>query len=130
MIGISSALLSVAAPTETLEIINIITSSVIDVPPTGYAVYAATKAYIRQLSKSWSKEMARFNITSNCILPDYMQTTFEPMEDFQLEQMRNVHPLKELLKPEEVAEVVYRMIQMTQQVNGVEIPINAGQHMI
>ncbi len=112
------------------KIINIITSSVIDVPPTGYAVYAATKAYIRQLSKSWSKEMARFNITSNCILPDYMQTTFEPMEDFQLEQMRNVHPLKELLKPEEVAEVVYRMIQMTQQVNGVEIPINAGQHMI
>ena len=111
------------------KIINIITSYVMDVPPTGFSVYTATKAYIRQMSKSWSKELGRFNITSNCILPDYMQTTFEPMEDFQLEQMRNVHPLKELLKPEEVAEVVYRMIQMTQQVNGVEIPVNAAQHM-
>ena len=54
------------------KIINIITSYVMDVPPTGFSVYTATKAYIRQLSKSWSKELGRFNITSNCILPDYM----------------------------------------------------------
>ena len=112
------------------KILNIITSSVIDVPPIGYSVYAATKAYIRQLSKSWSKELGRFNITSNCILPDYMQTDFGQLEEFQLEQMRNAHPLKELLKPEDVAEVVCHLIQSTQQLNGVEIPINAAQHML
>jgi NAD(P)-dependent dehydrogenase (short-subunit alcohol dehydrogenase family) len=112
------------------KIINIITSSVIDVPPTGYSVYAATKAYIRQLSKSWSKELGRFNITSNCVLPDYMQTDFGQLEDFQLEQMRNAHPLKELLKPEDVAEVVCHLIQSSQQLNGVEIPINAAQHIM
>lgn len=112
------------------KIINIITSSVIDVPPTGYSVYAATKAYIRQLSKSWSKELGRFNITSNCVLPDYIQTDFGQLEDFQLEQMRNAHPLKELLKPEDVAEVVCHLIQSSQQLNGVEIPINAAQHIM
>jgi NAD(P)-dependent dehydrogenase (short-subunit alcohol dehydrogenase family) len=112
------------------KIINIITSSVIDTPPTGYSVYAATKAYIRQLSKSWSKELGRFNITSNCVLPDYMQTDFGQLEDFQLEQMRNAHPLKELLKPEDVAEVVCHLIQSSQQLNGVEIPINAAQHIL
>ena len=76
-----------------------------------------------------SKELGRFNITSNCILPDYMQTDFGQVEDFQLEQMKNAHPLKELLKPQEVAEVVCQLLNTTQQLNGVEIPINAAQHM-
>lgn len=112
------------------KIVNIITSYVMDVPPTGFSVYTATKAYIRQLSKSWSKELGRFNITSNCILPDYMLTDFGQVEDFQLEQMREAHPLKELLKPQEVAEVTAQLIRATQQLNGVEIPINAAQHFI
>ena len=111
------------------KIINIITSYVMDVPPTGFSVYTATKAYIRQMSKSWSKELGRFNITSNCILPDYMQTSFGQVEDFQLDQMKNAHPLKELLKPEEVAQVAHHLIQSSQQLNGVEIPVNAAQHM-
>ena len=111
------------------KIINIITSYVMDVPPTGFSVYTATKAYIRQLSKSISKEMGRFNITSNCILPDYMQTDFGKVEDFQLEQMKDAHPLKELLKPQEVAELVASLLKASQQLNGAEIPVNAAQHM-
>ena len=111
------------------KIINIITSYVIDVPPTGFSVYTATKAYIRQLSKSICKEMGRFNITSNCILPDYMQTDFGKVEDFQLEQMKDAHPLKELLKPQEVAELVASLLKASQQLNGAEIPVNAAQHM-
>ena len=112
------------------KIINIITSYVMDVPPTGFSVYTATKAYIRQLSKSISKECGRFNITSNCILPDYMQTDFGKVEDFQIEQMKNAHPLKELLRPEEVAQIAAMLMNASQQLNGVEIPVNAAQHMI
>lgn len=112
------------------KIINIITSYVMDVPPTGFSVYTATKAYIRQLSKSWSKELGKFNITSNCILPDYMQTDFGQVEDFQLEQMKQTHPLKQLLMPEEVANVVLSIIQASQQLNGVDIPVNAAQHIL
>lgn len=112
------------------KIINIITSAVIDTPPLGYSVYACTKAYIRQLSKSICKENARFNITSNCILPDYMQTGFTKVADFQIEQMTDIHPLKRLLQPEEVACVIKSVIQSSQQLNGVEIPINAAQHIM
>lgn len=112
------------------KVINIITSYVVDVPPTGFSVYTATKAYIRQLSKSISKELGRFNVTSNCILPDYMQTDFGHVEDFQLEQMKEAHPLKELLKPQEVAEIVCQLLKASQQLNGVEIPINAAQHIM
>lgn len=112
------------------KIINIITSYVMDVPPTGFSVYTATKAYIRQISKSLSKELGRFNITSNCILPDYMQTDFGQVEDFQLEQMKDAHPLKKLLKPQEVADIIYQLLKASQQLNGVEIPINAAQHIL
>lgn len=112
------------------KIINIITSSIIDLPPLGYSVYASTKAYIRQLSKSICKEYGRFNITSNCILPDYMTTDFAHVEEFQLEQMINAHPLKRLLTPEEVAQTICHIIHTSQQLNGVEIPINAAQHLI
>lgn len=112
------------------KIVNILTSYLIDVPPTGFSVYTATKAYIRQLSKCISKEYGRFNITSNCILPDYMATPFGQVEDFQLEQMIADHPLKTLLKPAEVADIIYGIVMSSQQLNGVEIPINAGQHLI
>ena len=112
------------------KIVNIITSYLIDVPPTGFSVYTATKAYIRQLSRSISREYGRFNITSNCVLPDFMNTGFGHVEDFQLEQMKSAHPLKELLDPSEVAEVVYHLIKSSQQINGIDIPINAGQHMM
>lgn len=112
------------------KIINIITSSVIDTPPIGYSMYTANKAYIRQLSKSWSKENARFNITSNCILPDFMQTGFSKLEEIQLEQLVNSHPLKKLLHPNEVAEIISFLITATQQINGAEIPVNSAQHIL
>ena len=112
------------------KIINIITSYVIDTPPTGMAIYTATKAYLRQISHSISKEFARFNITSNCLLPEYMNTNFGKVEDFQLEQMTASHPLKQLLKPEEVAQIIGHIVNSSQQLNGVDIPINAAQHIM
>ncbi len=112
------------------KIINIITSYVIDTPPAGMSIYAATKAYLRQISKSISKEFGRFNITSNCLLPEYMNTTFGKVADFQLEQMTAVHPLKQLLTPKEVAEIIVHIVNSSQQLNGVEIPINAAQHIM
>lgn len=112
------------------KIINIITSYVIDTPPAGMAIYTATKAYLRQISRSISKEFARFNITSNCLLPEYMNTNFGKVEDFQLEQMIAAHPLKKLLLPEEVAQIISHIVNSSQQLNGVEIPINAAQHIM
>lgn len=112
------------------KIINIITSYVIDTPPTGMAIYVATKAYLRHISRSISKEFGRFNITSNCLLPEYMNTNFGKVEDFQLEQMTAAHPLKRLLTPDEVAQVIVHFVNSSQQLNGIEMPINAAQHIM
>ena len=111
-------------------IVTVLTSSLLDLPPMGYSVYTATKAYIEQLSKCWSKENARFGITANCVSPEYMQTTFADVDERVLEQMVHDHPLKRLLQPEEVAKVVVLLLTLSNQVNGVNIPVNAAQHVI
>lgn len=113
------------------KIINVLTSALLNLPPVGYAVYAANKAYLQQLSKSWNSEYSRYNITSNCVSPDFMQTNLSGDIDARIvEQIKNTHPLQVLLTPEEVAEVVAYFVYASQQVNGVNIPINAAQNII
>lgn len=112
------------------KIINILTSYLIDVPPAGFSVYTASKACIRQLSKCICKEYSRYNITSNCILPDFMNTDFGHVEDFQLEQIVSEHPLKQLLKPKDVAGIVRDVLNSSQQLNGAEIAVNSAQHIM
>lgn len=108
------------------KIINIITEAVMGLPPMGYTLYAANKAYLMELSNVWNKEYTRYNITSNCILPAYMQTKFAEVDERILEQMVKEHPLKKLLSPEEVASTIKYFVDAPQHVNGVKLPINAG----
>lgn len=112
------------------KIINVMTSYLLDLPPMGFSVYTATKAYIHQLSKCWCKENQRFNITCNCVMPDYMQTGFADVDERVIEQMRSAHPLRQLLRPEEVAEAVDFLVKASGQVNGVSIPVTATQHIL
>ena len=108
------------------KIINIITEAVIGLPPMGYTLYVCNKAYLMELSNVCNKEYTRYNITSNCILPAYMQTNFAEVDERILEQMEKEHPLKQLLTPEEVAKSVKFFVDAPQHVNGVKLPINAG----
>ena len=59
-----------------------------------------------------------------------MNTNFGKVADYQLEQMTAVHPLRQLLTPKEVAEIIVHVVNSSQQLNGVEIPINAAQHIM
>ena len=113
------------------KIINILSAYIVNLPPTGFSVYAANKAYLMQLSKSWNTEYSRYNITSNCISPDFMLTNLSSnLDDRILEQMTAEHPLKRLLTPEEVADSVVFLINSTQQLNGAHIVINAAKNII
>lgn len=113
------------------KIITILTSSLFDSPPIGYALYASNKAYIHQLCKSWSKEYIKYGITSNCISPNFMQTELTKDTDERLiEQMIKGHPLKRLLTIQEVAECVLFLMNASNQINGVNIPLNAGINIV
>lgn len=125
-VKITQAAIGVMKKKKFGKIINIITEAVIGLPPMGYTLYAANKAYLMELSNVWNKEYTRYNITSNCILPAYMQTKFAEVDERILEQMVKDHPLKKLLTPEEVALAVKFFVDAPQQVNGVKLPVNAG----
>jgi NAD(P)-dependent dehydrogenase (short-subunit alcohol dehydrogenase family) len=113
------------------KIINILTAYLVNLPPIGVSIYSANKAYLQQLSKSWNSEYSRYNITSNCISPDFMLTNLSADVDERLiEQMRNDHPLKQLLTPDEVAGSVSFLVKASQQINGSNIVINAAKNIL
>lgn len=129
-IMITQAALNVFKKKRFGKIINVITEAVLGLPPMGYSIYAANKAYLMELSNVWNKEYTRYNITSNCILPAYMQTSFAKVDERIEEQMIMQHPLKKLLSVEEVSQIIEFLVNAPQQLNGVKIPINAGNIVI
>lgn len=129
IIRITQACIGVFRKKKFGKIINILTAALLDVPPVGYAVYASNKAYLQQLSKSWNAEYSKYHITSNCISPGFMQTNLAlEVDERVVEKLKEAHPLHALLTPDEVADVVTALVYASQQVNGVNIPVNAAQH--
>jgi len=113
------------------KIINVLTAYLVNGPPIGFSIYSANKAYLQQLSKSWNSEYSRYNITSNCISPDFMMTNLSAAVDERLiDQMRKDHPLKQLLTPDEVAESILFLVNASQQFNGSHIVINAAKNIL
>lgn len=109
------------------KIITILTAALVDSPPIGSSVYVANKAYLRQLTKVWANENAKFNITSNSVSPSFMKTKLTSEVDERIiEQMTLNHPLRKLLTTEEVAEAVLFLTNASSQINGVDIIMNSG----
>lgn len=130
-IKISQAAINIFRKKKFGKIINVLTACLINLPPIGYAIYASNKAYLLQLSKSWNSEYRKYNITSNCISPDFMLTNITKTVDERiLEQLKEEHPLKEILSTNEVAESIICLINASQQINGINLVINAAQNVI
>lgn len=109
------------------KIINILSSYILNKPPLGLSEYVAQKNYLLSLSKSWAVENSKFNITSNCISPSFMLTELTMHTDERvIEEMINIHPLRKLLTPEEVAISVEYLINASQHVNGTNMIINSA----
>ena len=109
------------------KIITILSSSLTNVPPIGYSIYASNKAYLEMLTKIWANEYSRFNITSNSISPSFMQTALtDDVDERIVEDMINNHPQKKLVTPIEVAETVLFLVNASSQINGVDLVMNAG----
>jgi 3-oxoacyl-[acyl-carrier protein] reductase len=91
----------------------------------------ANKNYLLSLSKSWAVENARHRITSNCISPSFMETDFTATTDARIiEQIKEAHPLKTLVTPDEVADAVLFFCHCSIHINGVNLPINAAEDLL
>lgn len=131
IVSITQAAISTFKKKKNGRIVTVLSSYVIGVPPLGYGLYASMKACIAQFAKTWSKEYVKFGITSNCVSPEFMETDFTADTDPRvIEKMVNDHPLKNLLKPQEVAEVIVSLVHAPKYVNGVNIPVNTGSQIL
>ena len=109
------------------RIINVISSYVVNKPPTGLSIYVANKNYLLSMSNSWASEYGKFNISSNCVSPSFMLTGLTADTDERvMAQMEQEHPLHHLLTVEEAADTVAFLITATPHINGTNLIINAG----
>jgi len=94
----------------------------------GQANYAASKAGLVALTRSLSKEVARRNITVNCVSPGFIAT--ELIEDLP-EELRSSYvaqvPMKRFGKPGEVAAcVLFLASRDASYVNGATLEVTGG----
>lgn len=125
VLQITAAFLKQARIKKAGKIITILSAYVGGMPVLGLSEYIANKQYLLSMAQSWAIENVKFNIQSNCISPDFMDTPLNASFDARLkEEMIKTHPLKKLLTTDEVAGVVKFLVEAPAHINGQNIFIN------
>jgi 3-oxoacyl-[acyl-carrier protein] reductase len=79
----------------------------------GQANYSASKAGLIGLTKVCARELSRFDIKVNAVLPGYMATDMgKNLSNAVLQRIRRENVLNRTSDPEEVAEFIYRLTLM------------------
>ncbi|MDF1738837.1 MAG: SDR family oxidoreductase [Verrucomicrobiales bacterium] len=87
-------------------------------PPLGQAAYAASKAGLIGLTKSYALELGKRNIRSNCVLPGFLETRMTaPLSDAVKEAARAGHALKRFNTVEEAARFIV-FLQSSPHISG------------
>jgi 3-oxoacyl-[acyl-carrier protein] reductase len=96
----------------------------------GQANYAATKAGLLGMSKSFAKEVARRGITVNCIAPGYIETAMvAALDEARRASAVAEVPIDRFGTPEEVAAaVVFLASTEASYITGHTLHINGGMH--
>ena len=131
IITITQACLDLFKKKRSGRVINILTSYLINKPPTGLAEYTANKAYVLSMAKSWAQEYSKFDIAINNILPSIMRTNLtSTIDERMMETMEESNPFNKLVTPQAIAEVVCFLIRAPIQLNSVTLPINGGENVL
>ena len=110
------------------RIVNIASTEAI-VTTAGLAAYAATKAGVVGLTKSFAVELGRHGVTVNCICPGPIRTgmTAEISDEAKEVYAKRRVPLRRYGDPEEVAHMTLNLcLPASSFVNGAIIPVDGG----
>ncbi len=93
----------------------------------GQANYAASKGGIVAFTKTVALEMAKYNITANCIAPGYTCTEMiKGIPDEVMEALKARIPMGRLARPEEIGKAVGFLAADADYITGQQIAINGG----
>lgn len=94
----------------------------------GQTNYAATKAGVIGLSKTWARELGKYNITVNTVAPGFIATDMiATVPEKVIEMMKDKVPLKKLGTPADVANVyAFLASDEAQFVSGATISVDGG----
>ncbi|WP_249871742.1 3-oxoacyl-ACP reductase FabG [Oceanobacillus saliphilus] len=94
----------------------------------GQTNYAAAKAGIIGMTKSWAKELARNGINVNAVVPGFTETSMvEAVPEKVIEQMKEKIPMQRLGRPEDIANAyLYLASDESDYVNGHALHVDGG----
>lgn len=94
----------------------------------GQTNYAAAKAAVVGMTKTWAKELGRKGINVNAVAPGFMETAMTAkMPEKILEQLKTTIPLCRLGKPEDIANAyLFLASAESNYVNGTVLHVDGG----
>jgi NAD(P)-dependent dehydrogenase (short-subunit alcohol dehydrogenase family) len=96
----------------------------------GQANYSASKGGIIAFTRTAALELAKSNITVNCIAPGFTETDMFARVPANLQaQIRGRIPLNRFAQPEEIARAVIYLVADGDYITGQQININGGAYM-
>jgi acetoacetyl-CoA reductase len=96
----------------------------------GQANYSASKGGIIAFTRTAALELAKSNITVNCIAPGFTETDMFAKVPANLQaQIRGRIPLNRFAQPEEIAKAVVYLVADGDYITGQQININGGAFM-
>jgi 3-oxoacyl-[acyl-carrier protein] reductase len=94
----------------------------------GQTNYAATKAGVISFTKTWARELGKFNIRVNCVAPGFISTDMvKAMPQKMLDVMVAKTPLAKLGEPEDIANAyVWLASDAAKFVHGAVLSVDGG----
>lgn len=94
----------------------------------GQTNYAATKAGVVGMTKTWAKELGRKGINVNAVAPGFVETSMvATVPEKVIEQLKTMIPVGRLGKPEDIANAyLFLASDESDYVNGIVLHVDGG----
>ncbi|XP_037650678.1 estradiol 17-beta-dehydrogenase 8 isoform X2 [Sebastes umbrosus] len=123
--AVAQALVACGAPKGSIVTVGSIVGKVGNI---GQANYAASKAGVEGLTRSAAKELSRFGIRCNCVLPGFISTPMtDKVPEKVISKMTSLVPLGRMGEPAEVADVcAFLASDDSRYITGASVEVTGG----
>ncbi|KAJ4927978.1 hypothetical protein JOQ06_015778 [Pogonophryne albipinna] len=123
--AVAQALVACGAPKGSIVTVGSIVGKVGNI---GQANYSASKAGVEGLTRTAAKELSRFGIRCNCVLPGFISTPMtDKVPEKVISRMKSLVPLGRMGEPAEVADVcAFLASDDSRYITGVSLEVTGG----